>query len=141
MIIINKSILEAHSTCVESLHEFVNVLGKGNQNFEIEFENAVDYIQNLPLDRETKLSWIVFVRNLKESTLFYLMQGAAVVNEKYHVMNPLTGQYEEAASIEDARTLQQKIKNDFLSANASLFTIGQEVFIAEENKTLWQVVE
>lgn len=141
MIIINKNILEVHGTCAESLHEFVNVLGAGDENFQIEFQDAINYVQSLPLDRETKLSWIVFIRGLKDSPQFYLMQGAAVVNEKYHVMNPLTGQYEEATTLDDARALQQRIKDDFLAANKSLFVIGQEVFVAEENKSLWKTVE
>lgn len=139
--IITRLILEAHGCCGESLDEFTNVLGGGDLNFEIEFQSGIEYIQNLPLDRETKLAWLVFVRGLKDSPQFYLMQGAAVVNEKYHVMNPLTGQYEEATTLDGARALQQRIKDDFLAANTSLFVIGQEVFVEEENKSLWKVVE
>lgn len=141
MIIINRKLLMAHNCCGESLDEFTNILGNGDVNFEIEFQDGINYIQNLQLDRETKLAWLVFVRSLKDSPQFYLMQGAAVMNEKYHVMNPLTGQHEEATTLDDARALQQRIKDDFLAANISLFVIGQEVFVAEENKSLWKTVE
>lgn len=141
MIIINKNILEAHATCAESLHEFVNVLGGGDVNFEIEFQDALTHIKQLPLDTETKASWILYVKALKDSPDFYLMQGAAVMNNKFHVFNPITGQHEEAVSIEDARILRQQIIDQFLQANIAQFKIGQEVFVPEENKSLWKVVE
>lgn len=42
---------------------------------------------------------------------------------KYSIHNQTTGLQEEAQTFEDAKILQQRIKNEYLEFNKSLFTI------------------
>lgn len=139
--IINKEILIAHGTCPESLEEFINVLGNGDDNFQIDFDAGLNYIKGLDISSEEKVNWLVFVRNLRNSPDFYLLQQKGVFMEKYHVFNTLTGIYEEATSLSDAKMLRQRIIDEYIANNSNLFNISQEVYVPEEDKSLWKVVE
>lgn len=141
-IIINKEILIAHGICTQDgIDRFVNVLGNGNENFEMPFDDALSYLRNIDLPQQEKVDWYMFVKGLKDQVSFYEMQGAVTMQEKYHVFNTMTGQYEEALTLEDARTIQQRIKDEFIAENAGLFVISQEAYVPEEDRSLWKVVE
>lgn len=141
-IIVNKEILVAHGICTQDgINEFVNVLGNGDENFEMPIDDALSYLRNIDLPSQDKAEWYLFVKRLKDSVLFYKMQGAAKIMNKYHVFNTLTGSYEEAETLEIAKEIQQKIIKNYIEYNKNLFTISQEVYIEEEEKSLWQVVE
>lgn len=140
--IINKEILISANICTQDgLNEFVNVIGGGNENFEMPINDAISYIRNMDLDSKTKAEWYLFVKQFKESISFYENQGAIEMKEKYHVFNTMTGQYEDATSLDGARQIQQRIISEYIAANKNLFNISQEAYIPEEDRSLWKVIE
>lgn len=45
----------------------------------------------------------------------------------YHVFDPLTGQYTNVLSLEEAASVRKNIIEKFMKANASIFSILEEV--------------
>lgn len=143
-IIVSKQILQTLEACQEGQPGFdwlVNELGNGDENFQIPHNELLEAIRTVDKPQEDKVLWYLYIKDLKENINFYQMQGAIQMTEKYHVFNPLTGQHEEAASIDEARSIKAKIINDYIEANKNLFVISQEAYIADEDRSLWKQVE
>lgn len=137
--IINKQILDEHEVCGDGYDYCKNVIGDGTDDFVVDFDAAIAQIRNdQSLTTDKRNGYLFYTLQLKNSVRFYQAQSVGVFMEKYHVFNPLKGQYEPAESIEDAKMLQERIKADFLRHHDSIFTIQQEFFIEAENRSLWQ---
>lgn len=141
---VSKAILQAMGACQEGqagIDWLVNDLGKGDENFKMPYDDFLSAIRNVDKPQEEKVMWYQFIKDLKDRIEFYEQQGAIVMQEKYQVFNTLTGQYEVATSLDEARIIRQRIKDEFIAANASLFVINQEAYIQDEDRSLWKVVE
>jgi hypothetical protein len=139
--IINKQILDTHDICGDGYDYCRNVIGDKTDNFVIDFNESILQIRNDPeLSTEKRNEYLYYTLSLKDSIRFYQAQSIGGFVEKYHVFNPITGQHENADSVEEAKTLQKKIIDAFVAHHKSTFAIQQEFFIESENRSLWQVL-
>lgn len=143
-LIISKKVLDGLNPCSEGatgLDWLLNDVSNGDPNFEITVDDLLSKIRSVDKPSEEKTLWYLYIKDLKENLSLYEQQGAVIMLEKYQVFNTLTGQYEIATSIDDARAIQQRIKDEFMAANSGLFVINQEAYIPDEDKSLWKIVE
>lgn len=130
---ITKEIIEAHSGCLEGIAWFVEAFPNGGEYGEV---LTAAKVQD---DKNGHDSYAAFARMLHASATAWLMQGAAVMNEKYHVFSPLTGTHSEHITLDDALAARTEVIRQYVLAHAEMFAIAQEVTTSEGN-TLWNPV-
>jgi hypothetical protein len=99
--IVNRQILELMGTCEESLAHFIQVLGGGDDSFQMSFDDAVRYLRALESsDPETYRGWADFVDNFSK-TPAYLKAAAQYTYGGYVLIGDKTTTYK---TVEDAKT-------------------------------------
>lgn len=134
-LIVNKKIMMAHGLCGPGLQEFIQVLGNGDENFTMPFDEALAYVKNLELtDKQFSSAW---VENLLKSHKFYLMQGAYTMTDKFQVFNHKTGQHEPFDNLEQAIARRQELFNEFIAENSFMFNVNREIIVNGGPDVMW----
>jgi hypothetical protein len=108
--IINRQILELMGTCEESLAHFTQVLGGGNDSFQMSFDDAVRYLRALESsDPETYRGWADFVDGFSK-TPAYLKAAAQYTYGGYVLIGDGSAIYETVEDAKTARTAAQAAK-------------------------------
>jgi hypothetical protein len=116
--IVNRQILELMGTCEESLAHFTQVLGGGNDSFQMSFDDAVRYLRALESsDPETYRGWADFVAAFSK-TPAYLKAAAQYTYGGYVLIGDETITYE---TVEDAKTAR-------VAAQAAKFEQEKQAF-------------
>ena len=116
--IVNKQILELMGTCEESLTHFVQLLGGGDESFQMSLDDAVRYLRELEIsDRDTYRGWTDFVAGFA-SDLKYIKAAAQYTYGDYTLIGYAGQTYQ---TIEDARTARDAKRIELYSQEREKF--------------------
>lgn len=127
-----------HGLCGPAEEEFINVLGNGDANFTMPYDEALQHVIALEEQDPVKYKgWSIWVRRLPKSHKFYTMQGAYVMTDKFKVFNQKTGTHEEFTTLEEAIVRRQELLNQFVVDNPHMFSINREIIVNGGPDTMW----
>jgi hypothetical protein len=131
--IVNKQILIEVGACEESVTHFINLLGNGNEFFEMSLDDAIYYLQQLEQnnpDNSEFTGWTDFVRGLAENPI-YIKLNTDYTLGKYVLSGNIesTDIFDELESAIAARNLILPIK---VQEHLQKYNVQQQILLVQE---------
>lgn len=132
---VTEEIINSFGVCSAGASEFVKAIEtypNGQMPYKDFLKMAFDLDKTYPEEH-----FLAFAINLKTNFLFYKMQGAYTMTDKFKVFNHKTGLHEELGTLEEALLRRQEILTEFFKENAFMFSVNREVIVGDGPDTMW----